>query len=68
MITGTQFVRRERVAAALGVLVLITLAGPAGAQGWPALRHGTWDITRTMDAPGGGAPKAVTTQALRAVA
>lgn len=30
------------------------------AQEWPSLRQGMWDITRTMQTPGGGAPKTVT--------
>ncbi len=32
------------------------------AQEWPVLKQGMWEITRTMQAPGGGAPKVVNTK------
>lgn len=48
-----------------GALVLasaLVAVAPALADEWPTLRHGMWDLTRTMQLPGGGAPKTVTAQ------
>lgn len=48
---------------ALGALVAaLAISSGALADEWPALRHGMWDITRTMQPPGGGEPKAITTK------
>lgn len=49
----------------LGVVAWVTLTAALvsslGAQGWPSLRQGSWSISRTIDAQGGGSPKVVTT-------
>lgn len=55
-----QTIRWGCVGASCCVLVLLGSPGAASAQGWPVLRHGEWEITRTMENPGGGAPKVVT--------
>jgi hypothetical protein len=45
---------------AASILALVAaMATPLVAQDWPRLRQGMWDITRTIQAPGGGAPKIV---------
>jgi len=49
---------RGLLAASL-ILVVAALAVPVGAQDWPVLRQGMWDITRTIQPPGGGAPRTV---------
>lgn len=61
MVSDSASVRREWFAVALGAALVLGFAMSAGAQGWPPLRHGSWELTRTMDAPGGGSPKVVTT-------
>lgn len=53
-------VRWWGVGAACGVVFLLGSPRVADAQGWPTLRHGEWEITRTIDSPGGGTPKVVT--------
>lgn len=40
--------------------LLIGWSVSAAADDWPPLRQGLWEITRTMQAPGGGAPRVVT--------
>jgi hypothetical protein len=54
--------RRDRLSRLLAaaILALIALvAAPVVAQDWPRLRQGMWEITRTMQAPGEGAPRVV---------
>lgn len=48
-----------RTASALGAFVLIGFTVTVAAQDWPPLKQGMWEISRTMQAPGGGAPKVV---------
>lgn len=55
-----QTVRWKRIGASCGVFFLLGPPGVASARGWPTLRHGEWEITRTMENPGGGAPRVVT--------
>ncbi len=47
-------------AAGLVLAAALAAIAPALADEWPTLRHGMWDITRTMQPPGGGAPTTVT--------
>ncbi|MCU0224541.1 MAG: DUF3617 domain-containing protein [Acidobacteria bacterium] len=49
-------------AAGLVLAAALAAIAPALADEWPTLRQGMWDITRTMQPPGGGAPKTVTAQ------
>jgi hypothetical protein len=57
------FVCRARLSSGLAaafVLALVAaMATPLVAQDWPRLRQGMWEITRTIQAPGGGAPKII---------
>jgi hypothetical protein len=46
-----------RVACVLAALVLVGFTVTAVAQDWPPLKHGMWEIVRTMQPPGGGTPK-----------
>ena len=43
--------------AASVLAVVAAIAAPVVAQDWPRLRQGMWEMTRTIQAPGGGAPK-----------
>jgi len=62
MLPGTRFLQNPRVVrvATITLASALAITAQAFAQEWPSLRHGMWDITRTMHAPGGGAPKTVT--------
>jgi len=62
MLPGTRFLQNPRVVrvATITLASALAITAQAFAQEWPSLRHGMWDITRTMQAPGGGAPKTVT--------
>jgi hypothetical protein len=51
MNAGTRF--------ALVALVILLASAVVVAQEWPSLKQGMWEISRTMQAPGGGAPKVV---------
>ena len=57
---------RQRRPFPLMLLVAVLLAGAwlaePFAQQWPALRQGMWEFTRTMQAPGGGAAKPMTSK------
>jgi len=65
-------VARQRVARprgkAISAIFILTLFLAAGwiaglqAQQWPVLKQGMWEFTRTMQPPGGGAPKVVTSK------
>ena len=59
---GHRFRNDSRVVRVMAVTLASALAltALAIAQEWPSLRQGMWEITRTMQAPGGGAPKTVT--------
>jgi hypothetical protein len=50
--------------ASLALAAAITAACVIGleAQQWPMLQQGMWEFTRTMQAPGGGPPKTVTSK------
>jgi len=62
MLPGHRFLQNPRVVrvATITLASALAITAQAFAQEWPSLRHGMWDITRTMQAPGGGAPKTVT--------
>jgi len=49
---------------AVAVSLAIAAAVPAGlsAQHWPTLKQGMWEYTRTMQAPGGGAPRTISSK------
>ena len=53
---------------ALGIALLLTALATAAwiadlqAQQWPVLKQGMWEFVRTMQPPGGGAPKTVTSK------
>ena len=55
---------RPAFAIALLITVLATAAWIADlqAQQWPVLKQGMWEFVRTMQPPGGGAPKTVTSK------
>ena len=59
---GHGFRTHSRVVRVMAITLVSALAltALAIAQEWPSLRQGMWEITRTMQAPGGGAPKTVT--------
>jgi hypothetical protein len=63
----TRFGSSRRPGASRFAIVLtavITAACVIGlqAQQWPVLKQGMWEFTRTMQAPGGGPPKTVTSK------
>jgi hypothetical protein len=41
----------------LAVSMILAVSAVVAAQEWPSLKQGMWEISRTMQAPGGGAPK-----------
>jgi hypothetical protein len=49
---------------AIALAAAITAACVIGlqAQQWPVLKQGMWEFTRTMQAPGGGPPRTVTSK------
>jgi hypothetical protein len=54
--------------AAFGIVILLTVLAAAGwfidlqAQQWPVVKQGMWEFVRTMQPPGGGAPKTITSK------
>jgi len=65
MITRFGSSRRPPVSRfAIAVAVAITAACVIGlqAQQWPVLKQGMWEFNRTMQAPGGGPPRTVTSK------
>jgi hypothetical protein len=48
-----------RTGFALLTVVVLGASVVVSAQEWPVLKQGMWEISRTMQTPGGGAPKAV---------
>jgi hypothetical protein len=66
MVARQHFARpRGKAISAIFILTLFLAAGwIAGlqAQQWPVLKQGMWEFTRTMQPPGGGAPKIVTSK------
>ena len=51
-----------RFAITLASAIAATCVIGLQAQQWPGLKQGMWEFTRTMQAPGGGAPKTVTSK------
>jgi hypothetical protein len=51
-----------RLAFALAVAITAACVIGLQAQQWPVLKQGMWEFNRTMQAPGGGAPRTVTSK------
>jgi hypothetical protein len=65
MVTRRSSFRRPvapRFAFALAVAITAACVIGLQAQQWPVLKQGMWEFTRTMQAPGGGAPRTVTSK------
>jgi hypothetical protein len=51
-----------RIATALVAAIVAACVIGLQAQQWPVLQQGMWEFTRTIQAPGGGAPRTVTSK------
>jgi hypothetical protein len=51
-----------RIALVLALSIVAAWIAGLGAQQWPVLKQGMWEFTRTMQVPGGGQPKTVTSK------
>lgn len=45
-----------------GIILAAAAPAPLSAQQWPVLKQGMWEFTRTMQEPGGGAPRTITSK------
>jgi hypothetical protein len=52
----------SRIALALAAAITAACVIGLQAQQWPVLQQGMWEFTRTMQAPGGGPPRTVTSK------
>ena len=61
--TWIESARLRRLAVAVVAATIIAVGLSVSAAGpWPPLRQGMWEISRVMQAPGGGPPKTVSTK------